>query len=135
MARGRFEMNLAGAVSKNRAAVNAAMKRMAPIIRQQILANTSPLRGGHLHKSGDMRNTLKVWSVGGRNPRIMVSTLDYGVHQDQGFTHYQSGEFIHNPWITPVIKGRRNDIVRGIAILTRRFLETGRATFPRNRKT
>lgn len=100
---------------KNQAELRSAMRAVAPIIKREILKNTSSAKGGHLHKSGDMRRSLQVIPVSGANPRIEVKVIDYGVYQDQGFTHYQSGEFIKNPFITPVIKGQRNDIMRFIA--------------------
>lgn len=107
----------------NRQKLSGAMKDLAKIVHREIIANTSPAPGGHLHDTGDMRRATTVMGVGGTNPRIEVRTTDYGVYQDQGFTHYLSGEFIHNPWISPVIRSMRSDMLR---FLSHR-LKTGKA--------
>lgn len=109
---------------KNRTAVREALRKVAPIIYDEILANTSPVQGGHLNDSGRMREKTKVIAVGGANPRIEVHTTDYGIYQDQGFTHYLGGYLVKNPWISPVIRGQRNSIMKRIAQEVRAYMDT-----------
>lgn len=108
---------------KNQRAVREALRKVAPTIRKLIVDNTSAAPGGHLHDTGYMRETVDVVPIGGANPRIEVHTTDYGIYQDQGFTHAYSGEFIHNPWITPVIKGMRNDILKFLSNQVRGYFD------------
>lgn len=132
MAKLKLTMNLRNVVAGNQQAMRAAMRAVAPQIKKEILKNTSSRPGGHLHDSGDMRRSLEVVPIGGKNPRIEVRANDYGIYQDQGFQHVNDG-FIHNPWITPVIRGQRNDIVRAIALRMKQYNTTGKPTLPRNK--
>lgn len=125
MAKSKLVMNLGQFSSSHKKALLAALRDIAPIIKTEILKNTDKEPGGHLHDTGKMRESLEVRPVSGSNPRIEVHTVDYGVYQDRGFTHYQSGRTIKNPWISPVIFGERNNILRGIALRIKKYFDTG----------
>lgn len=99
----------------NQRKVRAALWAVAPIIEKQILKTISKTPGGHLHDSGDTLRKTKVIPVSGANPRIEVRTTQQGAYQDIGFTHWLSGEFIQNQFISPVIRKDRISILKFIA--------------------
>ena len=84
---------------------NKAFKAIAPEIEAEI-KELAPVDTGRLQDS------VAVNAVGGRNPRIDVSTVGYGIFVENGTSKMEA-----QPFIRPVIEGKKTKWARKVASL------------------
>lgn len=116
----KLKMNLKGVVKGANRGATAGMKKVAPIIQREI-RKRAPVDTGY------MRDHTVVKAVGGKKPRMEVTTAPYGLFVEKGTVKMDA-----QPFITPVIKGMRRDIISRIAKEGRK--ETERAIGKRRKR-
>jgi len=120
MTKYKLKMNLEGVVKGTSKGVTKGMKKVARMVQHEIRERAP-------EDTGFMKENTFVKAVGGKKPRMEVRSPYYALFVEKGTVNMDA-----QPFITPVIKGMRRDIISRIAKEGRK--ETERAIGKRRKR-